>query len=137
MKKLFITLTAIILEIGFFFQGMTCTAYAAEVSASSVKESQFVTGVYGTNNNGEEIVVALYNTGKKDIAFIIDGKEKFYGTYTMNPGQMEGGTNVQCYDVSGITFAYFEMDGGMYIMTDEGNIYTLENITAHEVEQLR
>ncbi len=130
-------LTAITLGIGVLFQGVTCTAHAAQMPASSVKESQFVTGVYGTNENGGQIVLALYNTGKKDIAFIRDGDVTYYGTYTITPDELTGGTNVQHFDVSGVTFTYFEVDKGRYIMTDDGVVYVLDDLSSYEVEQLR
>ncbi|WP_029319139.1 hypothetical protein [Butyrivibrio sp. AE3004] len=137
MKKSFKILTAIIFGIGLFLQGMTCTAFAAEVPASSVKESQFVTGLFGSNNDGDEIVVALYNTGKQDIAFIADGNKKFYGTYTVAPEQRTGATYAERFNVSGVTFTYFESGNGRYIITDDDVIYVLDNITAYEVEQMR
>ena len=137
MKKIFKALTAIALGMGIFFQAMTCTAFAAEVPASSVKQSQFVLGLYGTNNDGGEIICAIYNTGKQDIAYLRDGDTKFYGTYTVAPCKLDGATYAERYNVSGVTFTYFEVDNGRYIMTDEDVIYTVSDISAYEVEQLR
>ncbi|SDB47863.1 hypothetical protein SAMN02910298_02397 [Pseudobutyrivibrio sp. YE44] len=129
--------TVIIFGMGIFFKGTTCTVYAAQVSSFSVKESQFVTGVYGKSDDGQEMVLALYNNGKKDIAFIRDGNTKFYGTYTVTPKTMTGTTYAERFDVSGVTFTYFEMDNSRFIITDESVVYALEDISAYEVEQLR
>ncbi len=137
MRKIITALTATILGIVIFFQSMTCIAFAAEVPASSVKKSPFVSGVYGTNNDGGEIVVALYRAGKQDIAFLRDDDVKFYGTYTVTPYQLSGASYAERFNVSGVTFTYFEVDNERYIITDEDVVYALGDITAYEVEQLR
>ncbi|MBP3805024.1 MAG: hypothetical protein J6I76_14270 [Oribacterium sp.] len=137
MKRLLSLLTSVGLGLGIIFLGTTCTALADEVPAYYVNQSQYVAGVYGKDNYGNELVVALYDNGYQDIAYIMDGYERFYGTYTVTPGQMAGANNLQFFNVSGITFTYFEMGNGRYIMADDGDVYTLEDISAYEVEQLR
>ena len=141
MKKIIASLTGIILGIMFFIQGIGFAPEANVACAAdktySVKQSQFVTGVWGNNNDGDEIVIALYNNGKQDIAYITDGKVSFYDVYTVVPTTVEGATNAQRFDVGGAKFTYCEVDNGQFILSDDGDIYAVENLTAYEAEQIR
>ncbi len=139
MKKILTTITGVVAALMLFMQGagVANVAYAAGYSAASVKQSQFEAGIYGNNNNGDEIAIALYNTGSKNIGFITDGKVSLYDTYTMTPTTLDGATNAQRYDIGGVTFTYFEIGKDMYILTDDGDIYTVGELTAYEAEQIR
>ena len=139
MKKIITVLTGITLAIIVFFQGscMSDVALAAEFTAKSVKQRDYLTGVYGTNNDGEEITVAFYFNGKDNIGYVTNGAASIYSTYTVVPAFVKGATNAERYDIGGVTFTYCEIDGGRYILTDDGDIYTVEDISAYEVEQIR
>ncbi len=139
MKKILTTIVGVAAAIMLFFQGagVANVAFAANYTAASVKQSQFEAGIYGNNNNGDEIAVALYNTGSKNIAFITDGKVSFYDTYTITPTTLDGASNAQYFNIGGVTFTYFEIGKDMYILTDDGDIYAVGELSAYEAEQIR
>ena len=138
MKKLLTILSGITLAIIVFFQGSMTSdvAFAAEPTAQSVKQSDFQVGIWGTNNDGEEILVALYNNGKQDIAYVSNGNVSIYRTYTIAPAFVKGATNAQRFTIGEVSFTYCEIGDGSFILTDDGDIYSVTDITAYEVEQL-
>ncbi len=141
MKKIIAAVTGIVLGtslsiLGTVFSSHALVALAAE-NPFGVKQSQYVTGVWGDNNDGEQIVIALYNNGKQDIAYITDGKVSFYDVYTMTPTTVDGAVNAQHFDVGGAKFTYCEVGKEQYIIGDDGDIYAVENLSAYEAEQIR
>ncbi len=138
MKKLLASLSVVVMTVIFclFPHAFANVAYA-QGAYYEVKESQFVAGVWGTNNDGDEIVIALYDNGSQDIAYITNGIVSFYDTYTVTPTSVTGASEAERFNIGEIAFTYCEVCGGRYILTDDGDIYSVTDITAYEVEQIR
>ena len=139
MKKIITALTGMVMAVALFIQGAGVgnQALAADLKTIPVKQSQFVAGIHGNNCNGDEIVVALYDTGTQDVAYISDGKTSFYDEYTVKDTTVKSASFAQRFNIGGVTFTYCEINGGQYILTDEGDVYVVEDITAYEAEQIR
>ncbi len=139
MKKLYAALGGVVLALSIFFQGsvFTTTAMAAAPAEYTVKESDFESGVWGTNNNGEEIVVAIYNNGKHEVGFLSNDNGSYYGAFKSAPTTVPGTTNASRITIGEVDFTYCEIGERKFILSDDGDVYSVKDISAHDAEQIR
>ncbi|MCR5770726.1 MAG: hypothetical protein K6G87_05745 [Butyrivibrio sp.] len=138
MKKILTVLSGILMAAALMIHVPALANVAcAQEPIYMVKESQYVVGVYAVDDYGEEVVIALYDNGVQDIAYITNGVVSFYDFYTVTPISVAGASEAERFTVGEIGFTYCEINGGQYIFTDDGDVYYAEYISAYEVEQIR
>ena len=101
-------------------------------------EAVFVDGYYA--NDGEtDMMLAFFEVGDADIAYVTDGENEFCSEYTVEEAETDDGDAyllVSFTDVDAKLGYIDNGDGEYYLVDEEGNIYAAAQLTEDDVEAL-
>lgn len=140
MRKFIKILAGIVLALSLALTGnvMSTNVLAANDAALYIKGARFLTALHGQAADDSEIVVALYEKNGEDIAYINDGMNHVYTSYTVSDATIKDIGQVQRYAVEGTLAFNFFMAGDIpCIMMDDGKIYACEYFNNYEVTQIQ
>lgn len=130
MKKLLIALTGIVAAMGIVFSANTAIVSQAKGAP------EFMAAMEGTNNDLDEIVIALYRDDTNEYAYVTDYVDTTYGvcsdTYVNH-----NGVRAEQIRVNGFIFYFYEYKGMNIIELEDGSMYACEEASADRIAEIR
>lgn len=114
------------------------TEEAEATEATEEAEAVFVDGYYA--NDGEtDMILAFFEVGDADIAYVSDGEAEFCSAYTVEEAETEDGDAyllVSFTDVDAQLGYIDNGDGDYYLVDEDGNVYAAAQLTEDEVDAI-
>ena len=139
MKKELLTLAGIVFAMAFVFVG-SFFAFEAEAADDNecISDTKPGFGVHGTDENGNEFTVALFNKNGKKMAYINDGESTSYGEYKSTKVTTDDHGTVRKVKINNIvSIELFENDGEHFIEDNNGTVYTTMRLSDEDIIEIR
>ncbi len=131
MKKLMIALTGIVAALGIIFSANNAVVSEAKSAP------QFAVGVEGTDNDLNEIAMAMYvDDSNNTYAYVTDYKDTTYGVCS-DTIVNHNGYQAELIRVNGFTFYFYEAKGMKLIELEDGHIYACDYTTQSRINDIR
>ncbi len=129
----FIGAIVAVLSIIGFIGSFTISAEAAGEHKNAVYEG----GVYASDGEDHGVAVFFYKEGKEKFVYINDGTSYVYSDYTITDAQIVGIGAARKLTAGALTLYEFEAKGNKFVMTEDGEIFASQELTAYEAQQVR
>ena len=130
MKKLLIALTGIAAAMGIVFTSNTA------VLSQAKSAPEYMVALEGTDNNLNDIVLALYQDETNEYAYVTDYIDTTYGVCT-DTYVSHNGHRAEQIRVNGFIFYFYEVNGMKIIELEDGSMYACEYSTPERINDIR
>ena len=104
-------------------------------NAEAGSDVSYVDGFYA-NNGGDDFMIFFYESSDGDVAYVNDGTNEAFAAYTVENAELDDGTPYLYVTVGNLGIGYYEEGDDVYLITDDGSIYTAAHLTEAEAEEL-
>ena len=130
MKKIMIALTGILAALGIVLSANTAIVSQAK------SEPEFMVALEGTDNDLNEIVLALYQDETNEYAYVTDYVDTTYGVCT-DTYVNHNGYRAEQIKVNGFIFYFYEAKGMKIIELEDGTMYACEYSDQNRINDIR
>lgn len=134
MKKIILTITSLLLAINVF--GFVGNSVITAQAAGEYKNAVYERGVHATAGE-QELCIFFYRSGKSELVYLNDGSNYAYTEYTLVDSAVPGHGVGQKLTTGDLVLYYYQENGRQYIMDGDGVVFSAEDMTAYEAQQIR
>jgi len=103
--------------------------------AEAASDVSYVDGFYANSGN-DDFMIFFYESSDGDVAYVNDGTNEAFAEYTVENAKLDDGTPYLYVTVGNLSLGYYEDGDDVYLITDDGSVYTAARLTEAEAEKL-
>ena len=117
-------------------EGEGAEAEGGEAAVVDTSDITYVDGYYANDGNGNDFIIAFYETPNGDVAYVNDGTDEVLAEYTVEDATTADGVDYALVTVGNLKMGYVADDENVLIITEDDEVYAAAPLEESEAEAI-